>query len=223
MTSDEIKQAVWNFLRSKGLGELSTAAVMGNIYQESRFDPNLVEYGSGVGFGLCQWSYSRRTQLEAYGTDLTHQELFLWSELTGQDTNTTGASYQWIEKDGYLTHTQFMNSDGDINTLTAAFCFCWERPAADQAMLSTRQQQAALYYSTYKSTEPPPPPPPPPVGTGDYKLKNNYLYPYIGIFLSRKFTSKNKKFTLVKTYGDIAVIKDGETTRKVPKKNLIKI
>ena len=157
-TKAQIEQSVWNFLRGKGLPEYSTAAVMGNIYGESGFDPSEVEEGTGIGYGLCQWSYTRRTQLEAYGTDLAHQEEFLWSELTGQDTSITGANYQWINKTGYLTHDQFMVGSGSINDLTAAFCFCWERPNAEYAHLDVRQQAANSYYSTYHGGNPPPTP-----------------------------------------------------------------
>lgn len=213
MTSDEIKLNVWNFLRSKGLPEKSVAAVMGNIYGESEFNPDLVEVGTGIGFGLCQWSYSRRTQLETYGTDLAHQEEFLWSELTGENLNVTGASYQWINQNGYLTHDEFMSASGSIEDLTAAFCFCWERPDAALAHLDTRQTMALQYYTTYTGIIP---------SSGKYKLKNNYLYPYANIFLSRKFTSSRKQFELIRVVGDMAVIKDGEILRNVPKKNLIK-
>jgi hypothetical protein len=86
MTYQEI---TWNFLRSKGLNEKSTSAVMGNIQAESGFDPSVIESSTGIGFGLCQWSYGRRTQLEAYGTDFNHQLEFLWSELTGQNLDVT--------------------------------------------------------------------------------------------------------------------------------------
>ena len=68
-----IEQTVWNFLKEKELPERSIAATMGNIYAESGFNENAIEKGNGIGFGLCQWSYERRKQLERYGTSLTHQ------------------------------------------------------------------------------------------------------------------------------------------------------
>ncbi|WP_406543210.1 phage protein [Clostridium ljungdahlii] len=144
-----IEEDVWRFLRSKNFSEKSTAAVMGNIYGESSFNPSEIESGSGDGFGLIQWSFERRTQLEAYGTDLTHQLNFLWAELTG-DTGNTGAESQWTNVSGYLSHDNFMSGNGSINDLTAAMCFCFERPGVPR--LSTRQEYAQKYYNQFTGT-----------------------------------------------------------------------
>jgi len=159
MTRAEIEQATWSFLRSKGLPEKSSAAVMGNIEAESEFSPSLVEAGNGIGFGLCQWSFGRRTQLEAYGIDLTHQLNFLWAELSGVLGN-TGADFQWINKSAYLNHTAFMSGTGSINELTVAFCFSWERPAVETAHVERRQEWANTYYTRYTGTVVPPDDPP---------------------------------------------------------------
>lgn len=159
------QEQTWNFLRSKGLNEKSCSAIMGNIQQESGFNPDIVEGGTGIGYGLCQWSYGRRTQLEAYGTDIEHQLEFLWSELTGENTDITGASYQWINKTGYLSHDDFMSGNGSIEDLTASFCFCWERPAVESANLSYRQSSAIDYYNQFAGS---------PINTGNIKL----IYPY---------------------------------------------
>ena len=109
MNRQEIEKTVFDFLTTKGLPDISAAAVMGNIEAESEFDPSLIEEGNAIGFGLCQWSYERRTQLESYGKSLDHQLNFLWSELTGENLSTTHAEYQWINKTGYLTIDQFLH------------------------------------------------------------------------------------------------------------------
>ena len=96
MNRQEIEKTVFDFLTTKGLPDISAAAVMGNIEAESEFDPQLIEEGNSIGFGLCQWSFERRTQLESYGTSLDCQLNFLWSELTGENLSTTHANYQWI-------------------------------------------------------------------------------------------------------------------------------
>ena len=144
-----IEEDTWKFLRGKNLPEKSTAAVMGNIYAESSFDPSEIESGGGGGFGLIQWTGGRRSQLESYGTDLTHQFNFLWAELTG-DTGSTGASFQWTDRSGYLTHDNFMSGNGSINDLTAAMCFCFERPGVPR--LSVRQEYAQKYYNQFTGT-----------------------------------------------------------------------
>ena len=63
---DTVEEKVWNALTSAGFSKYATAGVMGNIKGESGFDPNVVEAGNGIGFGLCQWSFSRRTDYESY-------------------------------------------------------------------------------------------------------------------------------------------------------------
>lgn len=231
MTREEIERATWNFLRSKGLSELSTSAIMGNIEAESEFDPSLVEVGNGIGLGLCQWSFGRRTQLEAYGTDLNHQFNFLWAELTGGGQG-TGADMQWFNRSGYLTNEQFMSGSGSLNELTSAFCFCWERPNVDLAHLSRRQTSANTYYSTYTGTQPTDPPndpldppidPPsnPPL-PGEFRIKNKHFYNATDPLFGRSFITSNSSFTLVKTVGDMSTILDGSTKRNIPTKNIIK-
>lgn len=158
MTKQEIQQFVYDFLYDKGLPHISICALMGNITGESSWNVDAIENGSGIGFGLCQWSFGRREQLEAYGTDLQHQCEFLWSELTGENTSTTGADYQWIANpsdavdngEGFtFTNAKFLAGDGDIATLTKAFCYCWERPAYETNHLtSTRIPSATEFYNT---------------------------------------------------------------------------
>ena len=60
----KVEETVWKFLRGKGLPVKSCAAVMGNIEAESVCNEKLIEQGNGIGLGLCQWSYERRTKLE---------------------------------------------------------------------------------------------------------------------------------------------------------------
>ena len=149
MNRRELEDYTHSFL-IKILPEMAADAVMGNIARESDFDPTLVEVGSGVGFGLCQWSYERRKQLEAYGTDIDHQLLFLQDELMGTHNSST-AEYQWIDKSGYLTHSQFIKGDGTLEELTKAFCFCWERPNYELSHIDERIQCAKEYYERYSS------------------------------------------------------------------------
>ena len=138
MTQAEIKQFDYDFLYDKALPHFSICAVMGNITAESSWDVDAIENGNNIGFGLCHWSFGRRDQLEAYGTTLQHQCEFLWSELSGQNRNVTGADFQWFPNPAdsvdngegfYFSNEDFLNGNGDIETLTKAFCYCWERPA----------------------------------------------------------------------------------------------
>ena len=157
MTSSEIQQYVYDFFTDKGLPHKTICAIMGNITGESSWNPDSIEQGNNIGFGLCQWSFGRRDQLEAYGTDLQHQCEFLWSELTGENLSVTGADFQWIAHPadsvtgGYTfscSIDDFINGNGDIDFLTKAFCYCWERPAYATNHLDKRQESAKNFNNT---------------------------------------------------------------------------
>ena len=86
-------KAIWNFLKSKGLSDAAAAAVLGNIQQESQFDPSAVE-GNGEGHGLIQWSFERRKALMAAAAaqgvdwkDLNFQLEYLWNEALNPESS----------------------------------------------------------------------------------------------------------------------------------------
>ena len=79
---------IWDFLKSNGYTDIQAAAVIGNLYQESGLNPSRVEYGTGEGIGLVQWSFGRKQQLKDFcsakgvnWTDLNSQLEFLVKEL----------------------------------------------------------------------------------------------------------------------------------------------
>ena len=150
MTREEIEKYVWDFLKSKNLADEVCSAIMGNIEAESEFNPSLVENGSGIGFGLIQWSFERRTALENYGTDLEHQCTFLWAELSGGDSS-IGAEKQWINTKGY-NYDDFIWNMYSIEEATSAFCWCFERPNEAYAHLDRRKKSANYYYNKFKGT-----------------------------------------------------------------------
>lgn len=86
-------EKIWNFFKSKGLTDEQTAGIMGSLWGESNhFQPDLVEAGNGIGYGIAQWSFGRRTNLENYAkekgkpvSDLGVQLNFLWQELEGPE------------------------------------------------------------------------------------------------------------------------------------------
>lgn len=94
-------EKIWNFLTSKGLSPEQAAGVMGNLQQESGFRPDAVEGGNGIGFGIAQWSFGRRTQLETaaakkgiLASDLSFQLEFLYQEATTR-TAIRGGGTEW--------------------------------------------------------------------------------------------------------------------------------
>ena len=105
---------IYCYLTDKGIPHTQTCAIMGNLYQESRLNENCIE-SNGIGFGLVQWSFERRTQLfneleNPY--DLYQQLDFLIKEL----------DYQWTGS----YKTIFYNTDS-VEEATRAFCNGFER------------------------------------------------------------------------------------------------
>ena len=49
------EKKVWNYFTDKGFSGQATAGIMGNIYQESKFNPSLLQNGRGPAAGLFQW------------------------------------------------------------------------------------------------------------------------------------------------------------------------
>jgi len=78
---------IWNFLKSKNLSDGAAAGIMGNLEQESGFDPGIT---NGIGAeGLAQWLGSRKTALIHYAdsrheppTSLDAQLNYLWKEMS---------------------------------------------------------------------------------------------------------------------------------------------
>lgn len=73
-------EKAWNFYKNEGFSDEATAGVLGNFMRESRIEPNIEERGARVGYGLAQWSYTRRSDLERW----TKENKFEVSSLEGQ-------------------------------------------------------------------------------------------------------------------------------------------
>ena len=99
---EDVGEHIWNYLSSKGLGSLAIAGIMGNIQQESGFNPKVMNGGqesdevnldSENAYGLCQWYGSRKQDLANFAQsqgkssgDLETQLDFMLSELSRGDT-----------------------------------------------------------------------------------------------------------------------------------------
>ena len=83
-----VPERIWNFLtQEKGVSSIVTAAIMGNIFQESTYNPSAINSSSGAK-GLCQWYQGRATKLDSFAsskgkqwTDIEVQLEYLWSEI----------------------------------------------------------------------------------------------------------------------------------------------
>lgn len=90
-TVDENKKQIWAFLKSKGLTDDAAAGIMGNMEQESTFNPKAT---NGIGCrGVVQWCFGRNSggpdSLESFAAEkgtswdcLGTQLEFMWYEMT---------------------------------------------------------------------------------------------------------------------------------------------
>lgn len=133
---------IYAYLVANGYTTEAACGILGNIYQECRFEYNL-EYSGGT--GICQWIGGRKTNLIAYcetnGYDylsLEGQLAFLINEdLQAQDYyfGLRGSSVE-----AYKTLT-------DTEDATTLFYICFERPRTPQA--ATRISVALAFYDRY--------------------------------------------------------------------------
>lgn len=152
------EQQVASYLMSQGLDELHTAAIMGNMYAESGMDPAAQESG-GTGIGICQWSYSRASNLRSYAasqgkswTDLSVQLDFFWNEdiWASEWSSTYVITRHVYDGDPAVGETVsgsksgFLETD-DLEEAVKQFCYGWERPGIPR--LSVRLEAAQRYYT----------------------------------------------------------------------------
>jgi hypothetical protein len=98
------EETIFRFLLSKGLTPYQTAGIMGNLRQESGFNPKAQQDRSksvypkdGVGFGLAQWTFTSRQQplvdlarkMKVLPNTMDPQLAYLWKELTGSYKKST--------------------------------------------------------------------------------------------------------------------------------------
>lgn len=117
------------------------AALCGNAWRESNINPSLEEVGGG-GFGIFQWTGTRRDSLESYLSDM------------GLPNNSPDGQLMYLihedfwsgEYQGISSLQEFLTSTStDIAMLTTAFMECWEIPGVPE--LEERIQHANQCYT----------------------------------------------------------------------------
>jgi len=149
--------SIWNFLVGKGLSGVAAAGIMGNLQQESSYDPQAVQggspsatppwsqpggsYGTG-GYGIAQWTSTGRQQaLQSFAdasggqvSSLSVQLNFFWQELTGAYSATLAALR------------------GATSPSEAAVIFEQGYEAAGTPDMTNRQSYAQQAYQTFNTT-----------------------------------------------------------------------
>lgn len=134
-------EQIFQLLINGGMNAGQAAAVMGNMYAESGFNSDITEKGNSIGYGLAQWSFSRRTNLENFAkekgipvSDIPLQIEFLLREYNG--------SYK-----SRLDKTVFKEGT-DVAASTKAWMEIFEapalKPANDPAALNSKRIPAAV-------------------------------------------------------------------------------
>ena len=128
-SAKEVINQVWDGLIGWGYSPEQAAAVLGNIYNESTFNPNALNESSNA-YGLCQWLGGRYENLEQFAasqgksaSDLTVQIQYMCMELDAT-SNYPYATSQWISG-GNLWQTST-----DVSTLAMNMGLRWERFAS---------------------------------------------------------------------------------------------
>ena len=143
-------QAVWNFLKYKGLSDAAAAGVMGNIQAECNFRLTAVGDG-GTSYGLIQWHAGRKSNL----INWCNQNGYDPSSLQGQ------LEFLWYESlDPNSSYGRNLTSQGFYTTddpVTAAVIFhnVVEKSASSQdTVRSKRGGYATSWYNKYQGTGP---------------------------------------------------------------------
>lgn len=149
----------------KGYSPIVTAGLIGYIGWESTFDPTIDEIGNGIGYGLCQWSFSRRNDLinwcNSHGYDyrtVQGQLEYMYYEIEVKDTlfhkYCTNGCYAAVcggYHEGIGGLAGFKNLK-DIYEVVWCFTWWWGRPGAPK--IEERYEIAQTYYKKFYINNP---------------------------------------------------------------------
>lgn len=136
---------IFNFLLAKGLNDLQSAAVVGNLMQESSLQPNALNKSSGA-YGIAQWLGGRKDALLEKSfyhesdpdpsLELQVQLDYLWEELQGSESGS------------YTALTTATTTDP--GELAVIFGEAFERYGPDEE--GKRAEYATKYYEEFKGS-----------------------------------------------------------------------
>lgn len=136
-SSTDLINTVWDTFVSYGYSEQQAAAILGNMYGESKFNTSVT---NSIGaFGLCQW-FDRKQKLFDYaaaiGEDVSNYDVQIKFAFMELDRNNSYpyANCQWTPS--YAQSYSEWVTSSDVPTLTLAMCLNWERPFTPNAWYS---------------------------------------------------------------------------------------
>lgn len=129
-------EKVWNYFTERGLSPVAAAGAMGNIEQESGFNPWIGEAGNSsidktlikVGFGLIQWTNTGgNTQGRRYQVMKYLEDNGVKLDATNPSQNDTSLLYQlnflWDVEYGRMTWQEEVNAETTIDGDTSVASF----------------------------------------------------------------------------------------------------
>lgn len=137
---NEVGRSIAEFFVNLGWNASMIAGLLGNIYQECRFNPSAV---NSIGAsGLCQWLGDRKSNMISmvgnnWKNNVSGQCEFIWSELNSTEHSTLSA----------LQNEVTSNSESMACKAAEIICRKYERPGSYDKEVPLRQKYAKKYYS----------------------------------------------------------------------------
>lgn len=135
---------IMDYFVEKGLTKEQAAGICGNLQYESGLNPGITEAGNGIGYGLAQWSFGRRDELNAFAqsegkpvSDMKVQLDFLWKEM---NTTEPGAL------DAFKANPNMSAAEA-----SNIFYDKFERPAYNPENKNNRSEAATQFLAQYEN------------------------------------------------------------------------
>lgn len=146
ITGNTVEEYMWNYMRGKmGFSAAAAAGAMGNAWAESNCTPDITEVNGYGGYGLFQWTFSRKTDLQN------------WCVNNGYNYTTKEGQMAFFEFEwGLQYYSQFLGNSyaqlDDVWTATDRFLTYFEGCTVRTEIVhwNTRISKAKEYYAKWK-------------------------------------------------------------------------
>lgn len=151
--SDNAKK-IWAFFTSKGYSPAATAGILGNLWQESKFNPAAIQgNGKGPAAGIAQWeNYNNKSSRWRYMYDHATSRGYKWTELTPQleymqKELTDGSIDRYFQRNTNIKNINEYKAMKDPQQAAIAFEKAYER--AGKPNYEARVKAAEAMYKLY--------------------------------------------------------------------------
>lgn len=131
-----VEETIWNFLRASGFDAEAAAGVMGNMWAESNCTADQEQIGGGGGYGLCQWTGPRRT------------DLVNWCQSNGYDYTSLMGQLNFMMHEIEAYGLEHLKTADSVEAATRAWLDDFEKAGIER--WNVRISAANDYYSRWK-------------------------------------------------------------------------